>query len=111
KVRVGGNFFPDQLASFERLMEKLEKAGVAQLLQGGKLKPIVDTQRFSAGSCTGCSAKEETQTLVQLNKSIEKRKMGWKDHAGETLEGMLGPCELHWKNNYTVDPDGNVYKC
>ena len=24
---------------------------------------------------------------------------------------MLGPCELHWKNNYTIDPDGKVYKC
>jgi uncharacterized protein len=28
-----------------------------------------------------------------------------------TLEGMLGPCELHWKNNYTIDPEGRVYKC
>jgi uncharacterized protein len=24
---------------------------------------------------------------------------------------MLGPCELHWKNSYTIDPDGRVYKC
>src|SRR5258708_17918767 len=24
---------------------------------------------------------------------------------------MLGPCELHSKNNYTIDPEGNVYKC
>ena len=24
---------------------------------------------------------------------------------------MLGPCELHWKNNYTIDPEGRVYKC
>jgi uncharacterized protein len=29
----------------------------------------------------------------------------------EPLENMLGPCELHWKNNYSVDPDGYVYKC
>jgi uncharacterized protein len=24
---------------------------------------------------------------------------------------MLGPCELHWKNSYTIDPEGHVYKC
>jgi uncharacterized protein len=24
---------------------------------------------------------------------------------------LLGPCELHWKNNYTIDPEGRVYKC
>ena len=30
---------------------------------------------------------------------------------GELLEAMLGPCELHWKNSYTIDPEGHVYKC
>jgi uncharacterized protein len=24
---------------------------------------------------------------------------------------MLGPCELHWKSSYTIDPEGHVYKC
>ncbi len=23
----------------------------------------------------------------------------------------LNPCELHWKNNFVIDPDGLVYKC
>jgi uncharacterized protein len=30
---------------------------------------------------------------------------------GEALESLLGPCELHWKNNSTIDPEGRVYKC
>jgi uncharacterized protein len=111
RVRIGGNFFPDQLASFERLIERLEQTGVAHLLEGVKFKPIVDTQKLHAGSCTGCSSKEEAQTLVQLNKKIERRGLGLKQHQRETLESMLGPCELHWKNNYTIDPDGHVYKC
>jgi uncharacterized protein len=111
KVRVGGNFFPDQLASFERLLARLESAGVVDLLEGVKFKPMVDTQKHGAGTCTGCSSKEEAQTLVQLNKKIDRRKMGFREQGGESLESMLGPCELHWKNNYTIDPDGYVYKC
>jgi uncharacterized protein len=111
RVRIGGNFFPDQLASFERLLERLEQAGVAGLLEGVKFKPIVDTQKYGVGTCTGCSSKQEAQTLVQLNKKIERSGMALKQHQGETLESLLGPCELHWKNNYTIDPDGHVYKC
>ncbi len=111
RVRIGGNFFPDQLASFERLIERLHQTGVAHLLEGVKFKPIVDTQKYGMGSCTGCSDKQEAQTLVQLNKKVEQRGLAMKQHQGETLEGLLGPCELHWKNNYTIDPDGYVYKC
>ena len=71
----------------------------------------LDTQQRSKGTCTGCSEKQETQTLVQLNKSIDRRKMTPAAYGGMTLEGLLGPCELHWKNNYTIDPEGRVYKC
>jgi radical SAM protein with 4Fe4S-binding SPASM domain len=73
-------------------------------------KPILDTQKAKP-SCTGCGDKQESQVLVQLNKSIEKHGLGIKTLGGETLEGLLGPCELHWKNNYTIDPEGRVYKC
>ena len=111
KVRVGGNFFPDQAKSFESLLDRLEKSGVAQKLQGIRFKPIVDTHQLGAGTCTNCSGNEETATLVQLNKSIERRKLAPPVLEGEMLESMLGPCELHWKNNYTIDPEGNVYKC
>jgi uncharacterized protein len=111
KVFVGGHFFPDQAASFEALLDRFEKTGVARLLAGVQFRPMVDTQQRSKGTCTGCSEKQETQTLVQLNKSIERRKMTPAAHQGATLEGLLGPCELHWKNNYTIDPEGRVYKC
>jgi uncharacterized protein len=111
KVRVGGNFFADQAASFEKLLDRIEGAGIGQLLDGVRFKPIVDTQQRHTGTCTNCSAQAETQTLVQLNKSVERRKMAAPSLNGETLESMLGPCELHWKNSYTIDPEGNVYKC
>ena len=111
KVRIGGNFFPDQAASFEKLLDRIEAAGLADLLEGVKFKPIVDTQKRATGTCTNCSSKEETQTLVQLNRSIERRRMAPTESKVESLETLLGPCELHWRNSYTIDPDGNVYKC
>ena len=111
KVYVSGHFFPDQAASFEKLLDRLEQTGVSRLLAGVQFRPMVDTQRLGSGTCTGCSEKQETQTLVQLNKSIEKRGMTPAVSQGTTLEGLLGPCELHWKNNYTIDPEGRVYKC
>ncbi len=39
KVRIGGNFFPDQAASFEKLLDRIERSGVAQKLQGVRFKP------------------------------------------------------------------------
>src|SRR5712664_1283371 len=111
KVFIGGHFFPDQAASFEKLLDRFEEVGVARLLAGVQFRPMVDTQQLSNGTCTGCSEKQETRTLVQLNKSIEQRKLTPAAHKGSTLDGLLGPCELHWKNNYTIDPEGRVYKC
>ncbi len=110
-IRIGGNFRPHEAASYERLLERLETAGLSGKLEGIKFKPVIDVARTKESSCGGCSHSSEASvaTLVQLNKSISKRRLGV--HQGETLEGLLGPCELHWRNNYTIDPDGKVYKC
>ena len=110
RVRIGGNFLPDQAASFEKLLDRLETSGVP--LDSVHFKPIVDTQHREQGTCTSCSDKAETQTFVQLGKSTDRRKLPTRAQAApESLESMLGPCELHWKNNYTIDPEGRVYKC
>ncbi len=111
RVRVGGNFQPHQAASFEKLLDRLESTGVGRLLESVRFKPIVDTNGREQGTCTSCSDKAETQTFVQLGKSVERRNLAPKSPRGESLEAMLGPCELHWKNNYTIDPEGKVYKC
>lgn len=111
RVRLGGNFFPDQAQSFEKLLDRVESSGIGRKLDGVRFKPIVDTHRSGGGTCTNCSGNQETQVFVQLNKSIERRKMAPPLLEGEMLESMLGPCELHWKNNYTIDPEGHVYKC
>jgi uncharacterized protein len=111
RVFLGGHFFPDQAASFEKLLDRLEQTGVGRLLAGVQFRPMVDTQQRSGGTCTDCSVQQETQTLVQLNTSLDRRKLAPAQYKGDSLQGLLGPCELHWKNNYTIDPDGRVYKC
>jgi uncharacterized protein len=111
KIRVGGNFGPGEAASYERLLERMDQAGLSGRLAGVKFKPIEDTSSEQTATCTGCShsQQQEAQTLVQLNRSIQKRNLGAVQQ--QTLEGMLGPCELHWKTAFTIDPDGLVYKC
>src|SRR6266481_2148907 len=84
RVYVSGHFFPDQATSFEKLLDRLEQSGVSRKLAGVMFAPMVDTQQHSNGTCTGCSEKQETQTLVQLNKSIESRKLAPAAHKGST---------------------------
>jgi uncharacterized protein len=114
KISVGGNFFPGQAASYERLLARLESSGLSGKLASVRFKPVVDVDRGATQSCRSCDHGEgdggdEVRTLVQLNAAVTRRRLG--PVQGEVLESMLGPCELHWKNNYTIDPEGNVYKC
>ncbi len=112
RMRIGGNFGPGERDSYERLLSRLDAAGLSGILDGVKFKPIEDTSRQEGGTCTGCAhsqSEDAATTLVQLNASVQKRKLGPVNH--ETLEGLLGPCELHWTNSYVIDPDGLVYKC
>src|SRR5437016_13805067 len=50
KVYVGGHFFPDQAASFEKLLDRFEGIGAAKLLAGVQFRPMVDTQQRSQGT-------------------------------------------------------------
>jgi uncharacterized protein len=121
-MRVGGNYRPGQLASYERLIDRLDEAGLAGKLAEVRFKPVVDTGLVGigagagagvgpaptscGGACGGGGAKPE-ETFVQLRKSVERR--------GLTASGDAGSpsniCELHWDNNWTIDPQGRVYKC
>src|SRR2546426_9037408 len=53
RVRIGGNFFPDQLASVERLGERVEQNGVPPPPDGGEVKAIGGTPKYGGGTGTG----------------------------------------------------------
>lgn len=107
KLRVGGNFLPGQEESYERLLARMEDAGLRGLLEETLFKPVVDIG--SAHGCSGCAAPQaEAQTLVQIGRSVQKRGLarrsaGWVDRAGL--------CEVHWTNSTVIDPMGRLYKC
>jgi len=110
RIRLGGNFLPGQEASYERLLARLEEANLLAQLDAIRFKPVVDAQSNSGGSCTGCGTRSQaTETLVQINRALEAR---IPQTTGNHMRGLpSNPCELHWTNSFTIDPDGAVYKC
>jgi uncharacterized protein len=106
-VHVGGNFLAGQAESYERLLKRLEEEDVLRHLGSVKFKPVVEAQR--SGSCTGCATpQQKAQTLVQINQSVQRRAPQMKSMRSVV---PTNPCELHWTNSYTIDPDGGVFKC
>src|SRR5262249_20261804 len=110
KVRIGGNFRPDQVASYERLMDRLEEAGLGGQIEALNFKPVIDTSsKGEGGGCTGCGSSEaDVQSLAMLR---EAGGAGGSPRRSLTGGPPRNPCELHWKNSYVIDPEGRVYKC
>jgi uncharacterized protein len=110
RLRVGGNFFPGQEASYARLVERLDDAGVLSKLQAIKFKPVLPTAATGGAACTTCasSAKEEGEALIRLDRMVRSKR---REVRSGTLDGIPGVCELHWDNQFVVDPNGLVYKC
>ena len=110
RLRVGGNFMPGQEASYERLLERMEAANILSKIEAVRFKPVVDTSASHQGACTGCTKPAKTtDTLIQINQSVQKRRPSEANAVESNLPS--GPCELHWKNSFTIDPDGGVFKC
>jgi uncharacterized protein len=108
-MRLGGNFKAEHVASYERLLDRLEAEGMAGLLESVRFKPVIDTDDKTGGTCTSCAqANAEAETLVQLKTSVERRGLSRESAQAGT---PAAPCELHWRNSYIIDPEGLVYKC
>jgi uncharacterized protein len=111
KIRIGGNFRAGQVESYERLLDRLEGAGLGGLIEAIRFKPVIDTSPSECGSCTSCATGDDAETVAaeqQLRESIERRGLS---RVPATGRPPSGPCELHWKNSYVIDPEGRVYKC
>lgn len=111
RVWVGGNFFPGQEASYERLVDRIVDAGIGPKLEMLRFKPVIDAASEAGPGCTSCAAspKEEADTLIRLDRLVRRKGKGQVKSA--TIDSLRGPCELHWDNNYVIDPDGLVYRC
>lgn len=109
KLRVGGNFRPEQVASYERLILRLKALQLEGAFEVVRFKPVVDTGAQATGTCTSCASPEkEVEAVQRLSAAVDAS--GLARRKGEH-QVPTGPCELHWKHSYVIDPDGYVYKC
>lgn len=102
RLRVGGNFRPGQERSFEALLDRMEAAGLAGRLEAVHFKPVLE------GGCAAACGSRAQDTLVQLGGSTRRRGL-----SREAPHGVdhVAPCELHWDDAWTIDPEGRTYKC
>jgi uncharacterized protein len=108
KLRLGGNFQAGQADSYERLLDRIEQAGLRGLLDWVRFKPVVDTGS-ALGGCAGCaSPAAEAEKLVQIGRSVERRGLA---RQSLTPADSATLCEAHWTNAYVIDPKGLLYKC
>jgi uncharacterized protein len=109
RLRVGGNFKPQQVRSYEKLILRLKSLGLGGAFDMVRFKPIVETDAKQQGTCTSCASVEGEVEMVQaLSRAVDAS--GLSKTRGEH-QVPTGPCELHWKNSYIIDPDGYVFKC
>jgi uncharacterized protein len=105
-LRLGGNFRAGQEASYERLLDRLERDGLRGRFQYVRFKPVVDL----APSCGSCAqAPEEASGLVQLGSSVKRRALAREPLTADV--DALGACEIHWDSSWVIDPGGHVYRC
>jgi uncharacterized protein len=108
RLRIGGNFRAEDGPSYERLLDRMEAAGLAGRLDQVRFKPVIDTARDSGGTCTSCASIEADSRLdQQLAASVARRGLS----RAPVRKTPSGPCQLHWKHSYVIDPEGLVYKC
>ena len=111
RLRLGGNFRPEQRASYERLIVRLKAERLDGLFEAIRFKPVIDTGAAAeaASTCTSCaSVSREADAVKQLAEAVDASGLA-RTPSGHAVP--VGPCELHWKNSYVIDPEGHVYKC
>ncbi len=106
-IRVGGNFSAGQATSYERLLDRMEAAGLRGRIDQIRFKPVVAVH--AGAGCSSCAAADaEAETLVAIGRSVERRGLGRRPLAAVDAAGL---CELHWKNAWVIDPAGRLYRC
>jgi uncharacterized protein len=131
KVSIGGNFDESSAGSYPALLDFLKEQDFADKLAKVAFKPIIretpatpkgmipltavdgggkplgGTCMTAAGTgtnaCTGCHGLDETMSFLR----DETKRRGF-----PTVDGVhMGPCELHKRHAYTINPDGSLYAC
>lgn len=105
RVSVNGNYQSETIAGFGPLIEKLAAAGLPEGNQV-QFSPALDALSAVAGSGVGsCTWSGTDNYQVALHDAIVRN--GWDTGA----LNQVGPCAFHDVHNFSIEPDGTLYKC
>jgi uncharacterized protein len=132
KISIGGNFDEASAGSYPALLDYLREQEFADKLAKVAFKPIIrETPKTPKGlipltvvdgsgkplggtcmtaagtgttsACTGCNGLDDTMSFLREET---------KRHGFPTVDGVhMGPCELHRRHAYTINPEGSLYAC
>ena len=97
---IGGNYDPANKGSIPRLLERLVGMGLQGYIQELAFKPII-----GAGRPTCSFSDSPPEDFLWLINETEKRGFP------ATRKIALGPCEAQKAHSFTIDPQGQIYKC
>jgi uncharacterized protein len=105
KIAVNGNFQPDTVEGFPRLMTKLREAGLAGVTVSftPALEALGAPEGAGSGTCTIAGSRPEL--MLALNDEAIRQGFAARDPQ------RIGPCSLHRHHTFAVDVDGHLYKC
>jgi uncharacterized protein len=105
-VYLTGNYQLDTVHGFLPLIQKLKEAGFKP---GSRVKFSPAVEQLGAPTDAGSGAcnwgGSSPEYMVAF--TDEARRAGFSP-ADVTA---IGPCAFHRKHSYSIDPDGNIYKC
>ncbi|HEX5864724.1 MAG TPA: SPASM domain-containing protein, partial [Casimicrobiaceae bacterium] len=106
RILINGNYQANTVHGFAPLLKKLKDAG---LRQGEKVHftPALAALGAEVESGYGSCHWSGSQPELMIALSDEVRRQGF--DPGDV--GSIGPCSFHYKNDFAIDPEGNIYKC
>ena len=108
-IMIGGNYDDTTKMHIPALLDDLKKFGFSDEIKEIAFKPILrfpGHEKRSAYPVKACTFSEtKVDDILWLIQETEKR--GFKP----LKKIALGPCEAMREYNYTIGPDGDLYKC
>ncbi len=106
RVNINGNYQADTIDGFDGLIDQLAAAGLdrgSRISFSPALEALSAPDGAAYGSCTWAAA--DTSRKVDFHDAILR--------AGFSAEdlGTVGPCALHDRHSYAIEPSGTIHKC
>ncbi len=106
RVSVNGNYQTDTVHGFAPLLRALAAAGLPRGTGIG-FSPALASLDAPAGAGSGACTWTGSDTSLQVAFHDEILRLGY---SPPPLD-RIGPCELHDRDSFAIDPDGRIYKC